>query len=384
MKESIHIRNLGPIHDIVIEEIKPLTVFIGKSGSGKSTLMKVIALFRWIYKMQNIRSFLKHSNISRSPFKFRMYDYLRNCGLENYIVPETSIEYVNTLASGEEFRIGFSGNQLQGTNRDIMDPGDLQINKISFISEYRNVIPLWAERGASSAGAYLGFYFHEVFNDFNTATNVIRELDFPYLQLKFVVRKTSLGKKYFILGADKKNYDIPLKSSSSGMQNAIPVTAIAEYYANHFDFDSVVNESVLKFLGQSGRLKDFRPVQNPGDIKRKVFLHIEEPELSLYPDAQCQLLANLVSTCFLNGSNKVELMFSTHSPYIINYLNLLIKANDSNTLIDNAKLAYEDISVFLIEEGTTRDLKSLNSRLVNTNPLSNTINDIYDRYSSLQ
>jgi AAA15 family ATPase/GTPase len=46
MKESIHIKNLGPIKDILIEDIKPLTVLIGESGSGKSTLMKAIALLK--------------------------------------------------------------------------------------------------------------------------------------------------------------------------------------------------------------------------------------------------------------------------------------------------------------------------------------------------
>ena len=39
MKESIVIKNLGPLKDISIEEIKPFTVFIGESGSGKSTLI---------------------------------------------------------------------------------------------------------------------------------------------------------------------------------------------------------------------------------------------------------------------------------------------------------------------------------------------------------
>ena len=130
-------------------------------------------------------------------------------------------------------------------------------------------------------------------------------------------------------------------------------------------------------------MKDFKPVQNLGDIKRKVFLHIEEPELSLYPDAQCQLMAKLISTCFLNSSNNVELILSTHSPYIINYLNLLIRAHDCNQLIDNAKVKYEDLAVYLIAEGTSHELKALNARLVNTNNLSNTINDIYNRYSSL-
>jgi predicted ATPase len=64
MQESIIIKHFGPIKNIEINDIHPFTVFIGESGSGKSTIMKVIALFRWIYKMLCIRSYLKYANIS--------------------------------------------------------------------------------------------------------------------------------------------------------------------------------------------------------------------------------------------------------------------------------------------------------------------------------
>ena len=50
MKESIIIKNLGPLKEVEIRDIKPLTVFIGKSASGKSTIMKIIVLMRYIYK----------------------------------------------------------------------------------------------------------------------------------------------------------------------------------------------------------------------------------------------------------------------------------------------------------------------------------------------
>lgn len=56
MQESIVIKNFGPVKEVEISNIRLFTVFIGESGSGKSTVMKVIALFRWIYKMVNIRS----------------------------------------------------------------------------------------------------------------------------------------------------------------------------------------------------------------------------------------------------------------------------------------------------------------------------------------
>jgi predicted ATPase len=68
MKESILIKNFGPIKEIEIGDIRPLTVFIGESGSGKSMVMKVLVLFRWLYKMLNIRSYLKYANITQTPF----------------------------------------------------------------------------------------------------------------------------------------------------------------------------------------------------------------------------------------------------------------------------------------------------------------------------
>src|ERR1700744_4227246 len=96
MKESLSITNLGPIKRVELNDLGDFIVLIGESGSGKSTIMKVLALFRWLYKMQNIRSYLKHSNISKSPFKFRMETYLRNCGLEEFVTSKTTIFYTVT------------------------------------------------------------------------------------------------------------------------------------------------------------------------------------------------------------------------------------------------------------------------------------------------
>ena len=110
MTESIDIENLGPLKSIHIEKIKSLTVFIGESGSGKSTLMKIIALCRWLYKMHNIRSYLKHSKISKSPFRFRMETYIRNCGIEKYIKSDTKIKYT-VKTNGNEYSITLSKNK---------------------------------------------------------------------------------------------------------------------------------------------------------------------------------------------------------------------------------------------------------------------------------
>ena len=383
MREFISIKNLGPIKDIVIDNIKPITVLIGESGSGKSTLMKAIALFRWLYKMHNIRSYLKHSQVSKTPFRFRMDTYLKNCGFNQFIKASTEIIYKVKFENGNEYTITFINQKLAGTSdRDLIKSSDLSFNKLSFISETRNVIPLWADKGASFTGGYLGFYFHEVFRDFDIASDNVRELEVPYLGLKLGVKKTNAGKQYSVQG-EKRDYNIDLKNSSSGTQNAVPVALIAEHFSKHFNFEEAFNRSVLNYLSSADKLTDFKPVKNLGELEKNLFIHIEEPELSLYPDAQCELVNDLIAKCFITNVNKIALIFSTHSPYIINNLNLLVKAADANKVVGGANIPFENLAVYQVTGGMIEDLIVKNERLVNTNPLSDTINEIYDQYANL-
>lgn len=48
--ESIYIRNFGPITEVELNDIHSLLVLIGSSGSGKSTVLKLLSIFRWLYK----------------------------------------------------------------------------------------------------------------------------------------------------------------------------------------------------------------------------------------------------------------------------------------------------------------------------------------------
>jgi len=382
MKESLSITNLGPIKQVVLTDLSDFIVLIGESGSGKSTIMKVLALFRWLFKMQNLRSYLKHSNISKSPFKFRMETYLRNCGLDGFVNSKTSITYNATAPSGRVYEVKYSNNRLSGTsNGELIDNNDVSFIKISFISETRNIIPLWAEKGAQLAGGYLGFYFHEVYNDFELATNSLKEFNVPFLDLKFAVRKTSQGKKFMIGAVDKDGYEINFKDSSSGTQTSVPISVLADYFSSTFNAEEAFNRSIFKYLSTSDRLTDFKPVVNISEINRKVFMHIEEPELSLFPDAQCMLINSVVEKCFLNNKHDMGIILSTHSPYIVNHLNLLIRSFDTNH--KGTGLDYDRLNVYQIIQGEAFDLKVKNQRLINTNPLSETIDRIYNEYNKL-
>ena len=380
MKESISIKNLGPLKNVFIEEIKPFTVLIGQSGSGKSALMKAIALFRWLYKMQNIRSYLKKSNL-KSPFRYRMETYLKNCGIDEFVKSNTEIVYKTTFASGKTYEIKFSNKKLASSPN--IDSSDIFFNKISFISENRNIIPLWADKGASFAGGYLGFYFHEVFKDFELASDAIKEVELNHINLNFSVKKSNSGKKYKIESTKNEKFEIEFKNSSSGTQSSTPLLLISQYFSQNFDFEAAFNRSVLNYLSSTDNLTMFKAVKNLSEIKKKIFIHIEEPELSLFPDAQCKLMDDLVSNCFIKNQNEVELFISTHSPYIVNYLNLLIKAFDKNKMDDVARYNYDNLAVYQVHDGELFNLMVQNERLVNTNPLSDTINYIYNKYNEL-
>lgn len=385
MKESIYIKNLGPIKCIEIEGIKPFTVLIGESGSGKSTLMKVIALFRWIYKMQNIRSYLKHSGISKSPFTFSMGNYIKNCGFEQFINADTDIIYSIKSSKENQYKIRYSNNKLTVlSGNETIKKDDIQFNKISFISETRNIIPLWSDKGASLTGSSLGFYFNEVYQDFNLASEHINELELSYLNLKLAIKNTNSGKKYSIKSKGINDFEIDFKNSSSGIQNSVPISLITEHFSKNFNFEKAFNKSVLNYLSNTDNLTDFKPTRNLKDIKKQIFLHIEEPELSLYPDAQCQLINDIINKSFITNSNSIEVFLSTHSPYIINHLNLLIKANEKDQLINGAKITYDKISVYQVVDGKIEDLMIKNEKLINTNLLSDTINNIYDQYAELE
>lgn len=378
MQESIIIRNFGPIKNIEIKDISPFTVFIGESGSGKSTIIKMIVLFRWIYKMLNIRSYLKYANISQSPFSFDFGQYLKNNGFSDYLKSDTDIIYQKG-----DTKIYYR-NKL--TTSPIVPKEELNLEKMSFIADKRNLIPdiLAAKKNDKIP---MNFFLEETFNDFIISSKFIKELEINYLGVKYLSEETSLGTKYLIKSTNTtNNYTINLEDSSSGTQTVVPLSVIIEYFSKYYDFKGAFNNMVLKYLSQSDNLKDFRTDLNIGDIKYKnIHIHIEEPELSLYPESQRNLINFIVNRCFIEKHNdyNMTLMLATHSPYIINHLNLLIKANDKNTLVEGAKLSYENLSVYQVENGKINDLKIQNERLINTNPLSDTINNIYDAYNQL-
>lgn len=378
MKESIIIRNFGPIKEIEIVDIRPLTVFIGVSGCGKSTILKVIALFRWIFKMVSIRSYLKQSGITRSPFIFDFKSYVKNNGFEGYIKKNTEIIY-----SKGDCIIQYANGELKVDA--IIDKSQLSLEKVCFISDKRNMIPDILSNKTDKNSA--NFFLKETLDDYLLASKTIQEFDIKYLGVKFVVKKTPAGEKHLITGTNNDYpFSINLEDASSGTQTVTPLSVIAEYFTRKYDLTKSFNNAMFGYMTNSDNLSQFNAVTNIGDIKHKsVNIHVEEPELSLDPESQRSLINFMVNRCFVDkpADYDMTLMMATHSPYIINHINLLILAGKKNVLEDGAKLVFNDVDVYEITDGYLNNLKRPESFIIDARPLSEPISNIYEKYNKL-
>lgn len=388
MKESIIIKNFGPLKEVEIDDIKPLTVFIGKSAGGKSIIMKVIVLMRYIYKMVNIRSYLKNAKITRSPFKLRFNSLLHD-GLKGMITAQTEIYYTVEI-NGNKYTLKYTNRGLQS---DINIPDkDLIFFKEAYVSGMRSLIPIWASKAVSVKGENLGFFFHETFNDFNDATDVIKEQKLEYLNLKMKVRKSGNRPKLFTIESLQNDaVPIELRYASSGIQTSAPLVAIVHYFAQEFSFKDAFQRSVLNYLYKQDLLTKFTPGINRNKLGKYVHIHIEEVELSLALEDQRAFMSNLVEEVFHKNKKdrKLGLMVSTHSPYIVNHLNVLLRAGYFEKARENYPfLEKDDIAVYRVNEGKIISLMATDNDtgeyVINALDMSDTMERIFEEYESME
>ena len=384
MRESIVINNVGPLKNIDIEEIKPLTVLIGESGSGKSTLMKIIVLMRYIYKMLNIRCYLKNAGVSRSPFKLTIKKLISD-DLVVYLNKENKDAYIRytVRVNGHEYVVEYKDGELNTEGASDIPNEDLFFMKESWISESRSIIPMWKAKSAMNKRAQLGFYFHETLSDFEKAIESVRDLPLDFIGMDFHIEGQNGKRKFLLIPQDHSFDPIELKYASSGMQTATPLAILVHYFAKDYSFKEAGRRSIIDYLYEQDRLSSFRPEIEVMDLQKQVHIHIEEPELSLFPDAQCKLVETIVKETFKEKSDDRELavIMATHSPYIVNYMNLLMR-RDGSANPAGISLNAEKIEVFEIVNGVAMPLKSLNERpLIDTRLLSDTISDIYTEFN---
>lgn len=385
MIESIYIKNVGPIKEVNMDEIKPFTLLIGRSATGKSTIMKIIGLFRYIFKRANIRSYLHRSKITRSPFRIEFKTLIRENKLDEMINSESLIIYKITI-NDSVYEIRYENNKL--SNIPQIKESDLFFEKGAYISENRNIIPSWLEQYGKGTRMSLNFYFDETLRNFVEATDHVPSYKINFLKLDLkMVRGNNNRKRYILIptnGRREESYDLSM--ASSGIKTTTPLAVLVKYFGTDFSFKDAFKRSVLSYLFDSDRLDKYKPTMDFSDLPKQVDLHVEEPELSLDPDSQMSLLDDLVDNAFhtISQDRKMTIMFATHSPYLLNYVNLLMAKND----LDKDKgLKPENTMVYIVDSGRLisvmgRDVK--NRIIVDTNSMAEQMERIYNDYVEIR
>lgn len=383
MTERIQVRNVGPIKDTGVIDIGDLTVLIGDSASGKSTLMKVLCLMRYVFKRLTIRSYIRNANVNDKVFYIRFNDLLRD-DISKTVTKDSYINYCVSI-NDNIYSIVYSDGKLQ--TPDNIQNEDLRYTKEVWVSEMRSAIAPLSAKGSLAKNASLGFYFDETFDEFDEATDNVKHFDLSYVGLKMDVTKGGNNQKKFELSPLDGSYEkFELRHASSGIQTTAPLLAMIQYYATEFSFKQAQKRNIIDLLFEKDLTTQYRPEIELADVPNVVHFHIEEPELSLDPSSQLRLFNEIIrrSFCSLNEKRTIGLVLATHSPYIVNDLNLLIKAHDCNTEVDGAYVDYDKTSVYLMNGGNCESLKMKNIRFINTDRLSNDINAIYDRYDQIK
>ncbi len=327
-EESLVIRRFGPLEEVELPEIKRFNVFIGESGSGKSTIMKVLAMMRWIYKMCCVRTYFKNSGI-QTPFRFRSESILSDNGLKYFVRPDSEIHYSNG-----SFHISLLGNRLVISNKGVVDKDQLTLQKIAYISDKRVLIP---DLAAGNVGIrHNMFYLDETFLNYQKALEVIHEAEIKYLGVRMTVKKTSAGRRVVMssgAGSDVKFDNLPVTSASSGLQSSVALHLITAYFSRHYSLVEAMNSTVVRFLAAGDNLSKFSTNFDVGSFPlRRISLHLEEPELSLFPSNQWGLMQYLVGECLDADKAVMDLTMATHSPYILTAVNIMMLAYRANKI----------------------------------------------------
>lgn len=389
MNQQLYIKNFGPIAQMDIP-LKPLMVFIGESGSGKSAILKLISLLKWVHKQNNLRTFFVKTGIAKKKSDYSRLNseaLLKTSGLSEFIRKDTEIS----------FQIGDTLYQSKGKIlTDTKLQGDLTLDKIAFVSENRGVLPdIYANK--IPRNFKIPYYLEDTYNNFLTAFEQLDKREFLIESTDLILfQKKGILPQFFVKDKSVGNtFEMHLENSSSGTKTALFPEIIVSYLTQKYDFGEVLtgafNDFLMSKIQQMQQMGNMEAVKNinPAHFTTKTLsVFIEEPELSLYPSAQRRLINRLAKDCFPLGKEldrQVQLAFATHSPYIVNHLNLLIKAfdNSDTRFTSGAAINYEHLGVWKIDNGRLHDLKATDQHFIDVMDLSEDINEIYDNYNAI-
>lgn len=147
--------------------------------------------------------------------------------------------------------------------------------------------------------------------------------------------------------------ETPAFYASSGMQSVMPMDVMTNYVTDR------VGENATLSMHERNEIS-----KTENSFRRLVYqsaqVFIEEPEQNLYPESQKLVMLSVVRSlkkALRNGSERSMVFLTTHSPYIMSVLNVLLiaakieeKDLPQNIIDKDCVLPISDISGYYIDE----------------------------------
>ena len=408
------VRNIGPVKEAEIE-LKRFNFIIGPQSSGKSTVAKILSTCCWLEKEVTTtmnENAIKDADsfVSLMEDFHKMTDYFDE-GSE--IIFETDV--INISLRGKEFEVKLKEQELY------------KREKICYIPSERNSVTLPELQGFEFGQTNLRSFLFDWYNarEFYGEEN---KTDILNLGVRYYYDPSEQKYKDRIEHVNGETYKIPLGSASSGLQSVVPLQIMMQYYTNQYfntfaektSFDSdvktrmiqnrVVDKYVLSviypgfnpadrsklIMEQNERihegnpearelLKKYREELERLTVPVRTSFIVEEPEQNLYPFTQISLLEAIVELCSDERSHGCTI--TTHSPFILNYLNVLIERYYKN-IPNQVKLNPEELCAYSISEGRLSDLMQVNAKTgeksVNAEDLVEVMRAMHQEYREIK
>lgn len=323
---TIQIKNIGPIADTGEVSLTSVMLVIGKQSSGKSTFLKILCFCRWIEKLimvsneEVISQYTHNLKFLKSLKQFhRFYDSFFS--VASYVYYDGDAITITMEDAGKNVKI------LRKAEFE-----EIKYNtKLSFIPSERNLVSAIKNIDQSYRSAESDILFNYIF-EWGEAKDSYTSEHPKRLSFADNMEYINEGGNDLVrlIGEDKM---IPSYYASSGVQSAMPLDVMVDYFTNLVGKNASVSKhdlanTLLRYLGKDKVLTHevIKDISNKMQYQ-SVQLFIEEPEQNLYPDSQKNLIVNMVAAlknAMPKGTEQSILVMTTHSPYILSTLNVLI------------------------------------------------------------